>query len=270
MNHTAAALNAEPMVRVIDLAYEVDGRRILNDVSFEVFAGELFGVMGMSGSGKSTLLRCLMGLIPATSGQIEIDGESIVGKAEDELNRVRMKMGMCFQQAALFDSMTVAENVAFGLKHHRRGKPDQIASTVQELLETVELGEFAEYMPADLSGGMKKRVGIARALAMQPAIVLYDEPTSGLDPLIGGQINTLILQLSNRYGTTSIVVTHEVTRLFAIADRVMMIADQTVAALGTPAQLLLHEDDRVRQFISGDRTGLAELCPQTPAASVAD
>jgi|LSQX01.2.fsa_nt_gb phospholipid/cholesterol/gamma-HCH transport system ATP-binding protein len=267
MNQIDIERKLPPIVRVSDLTYEIDGRVILADVSFEVFPGELFGVMGMSGSGKSTLLRCLMGLISATSGEIEIDGKSIIGKTEDELNSIRRKMSMCFQQAALFDSMSVAENVAFGLMRHARLNRDEISSRVHGLLDAVELADYADYMPADLSGGMKKRVGIARALALHPSIVLYDEPTSGLDPLTAGQINRLILQLGKQYGTTSIVVTHEVTRLFAIADRVMMIDDQTIAAMGTPEQLLLSEQEQLQQFIAGDRTGLADICSQTPTAT---
>jgi phospholipid/cholesterol/gamma-HCH transport system ATP-binding protein len=204
-----------------------------------------------------------MGLVPASSGQIEIDGEPLAGKTEDQLNRIRMKMGMCFQQAALFDSMNVYENIAFGLKRLARLSREQIVGRVEEFLETVGLTGFADYMPADLSGGMKKRVGMARALAVQPDIVLYDEPTSGLDPIIAGQINTLISQLGRRLGTTSIVVTHEVRRLFSIADRVLMIADKTVAAVDTPERLLETDDQRLRQFFADEMAGLAEACADT-------
>ncbi len=255
------------VVRVSGMEYAVDGRVILRDIDFDVREGEIFGIMGMSGSGKSTMLRCLMALIEPAAGTIEIDGETIVGKSEDELNPVRMKMGMCFQMAALFDSMTVNDNIAFGLKRHTDLSGPEIDQRVAEYLRIVGLTGFEDYMPADLSGGMRKRVGIARAMIMHPRILLYDEPTSGLDPITAGQINGLILRLRQEFGTTSIVVTHEVDRLFAIADRVMMIDEQTVAACGTPEELFCSDNERVRAFVAGDMRGPSDVCLTVPEGS---
>jgi phospholipid/cholesterol/gamma-HCH transport system ATP-binding protein len=193
-----------------------------------------------------------MGLNRTTSGTIEIDGQNIVGKPEDELNYIRHKMGMCFQGAALFDSMTVAENVAFGLRRHTKLDRDQIRQLVDKHLEIVGLEGTGHLMPADLSGGMRKRVGIARALIMQPAILFYDEPTSGLDPVRAAHVNDVIHQLRGAFGTTSIVVTHDVNSLFAIADRILMIDEQTVAAYGTPEELQASSTPIVRQFVHGE------------------
>jgi len=268
MTQAIAVQQEAPIVRVEDLHYEVGGSVILTGISFEVYSGEVFGVMGMSGSGKSTLLRCLMGLVEASSGTIEIDGENIVSRTEDELNRVRAKMGMCFQQAALFDSMTVNENIGFGPKRRTKLSHDEIAQRVAEHLEIVGLSGFGDYMPADLSGGMKKRVGVARALIMRPKIMLYGEPTSGLDPIIAGQINSLILHLRDQFDTTSIVVTHEVDRLFAIADRVLMLHARTVVACDTPEHLLRSDNPKVRQFIAGDMEGPMATGFPTPATAV--
>jgi phospholipid/cholesterol/gamma-HCH transport system ATP-binding protein len=248
----AADFAAEPIIEVRDLEFAVPGEVLLHDVSFEVYPGEVFGLMGMSGCGKSTLLRCLMGLNRATRGVIEIDGQNIVGKREDELNRIRHKMGMCFQEAALFDSMTVADNVGFGLKRHTKLKRDQIRQLVDKHLEIVGLEGTGHLMPAELSGGMRKRVGIARALIMQPAILFYDEPTSGLDPVRAAHVNDVIHQLRGAFGTTSIVVTHDVHGLFDIADRVLMIDEQTVAAYGTPDELRASSIPIVRQFVHGE------------------
>ncbi len=248
----AADFATEPIIEVRDLEFAVPGTVLLHDVSFEVFPGEVFGLMGMSGCGKTTLLRCLMGLNRATSGVIEIDGQDIVGRPEDELNHIRHKMGMCFQEAALFDSMTVAQNVAFGLRRHTKLDKQQIAQLVDKHLEIVGLEGTRDLMPAALSGGMRKRVGIARALIMQPAILFYDEPTSGLDPVRAAHVNDVIHQLRGAFGTTSIVVTHDVHSLFAIADRVLMIDEQTVAAYGTPDELRASDTPIVRQFVHGE------------------
>ena len=243
---------ADPIIEVRELVFAVPGKVLLHDVNFEVYPGEVFGIMGMSGCGKTTLLRCLMALNRATSGVIEIDGQNIVGRTEDELNHIRHKMGMCFQNAALFDSMTVAQNVAFGLKRHTKLDRQQIAQLVDKHLEIVGLEGTGHQMPADLSGGMRKRVGIARALIMQPAILFYDEPTSGLDPVRAANVNGVIHQLRGAFGTTSIIVTHEVDSLFARADRVLMIDEQTVAAYGTPDEMRASSTPIVRQFVYGE------------------
>lgn len=244
-----------PVVSVRNLYYAVGGTTVLEDISFDVLPGEIFGIMGMSGSGKTTLLRLLIGLIRPTAGQIFVHGQDITTLDEDGLNRVRENMGMCFQYAALFDSMTVAENVAFALRRRRDLTREQVAERVAQLLAVVDMEGTEERMPADLSGGMKKRVGIARALMAEPALMLYDEPTSGLDPVMAGIINNLIRQVRDQFGSTAVVVSHDVHSLFAIADRVLMIHDRRVVALGTPQQMRASQSPLVQQFVNGGATG---------------
>lgn len=241
----------DAIIQVRNLCYEVGGQRVLRDVTFEVQRGEVFGVMGMSGSGKSTLLKTLMGLVPLCGGDIIVDGQSLVGLSEEELMAPRAKMGMCFQYSALFDSLTVAENVAFGLRRRRRLSEDEIARMVREHLAEVGLRGLEDRMPSELSGGMRKRVGIARALILRPSILLYDEPSAGLDPIMSAVIDELIVDLRDKFRMTSIVVTHEVDELFGMCDRVMMLHDGTVAACDTPAALRATDNPVVRQFVHG-------------------
>jgi phospholipid/cholesterol/gamma-HCH transport system ATP-binding protein len=241
----------KPIISVRDLCYSVAGQLILDHLTFDVYPGEVFGVMGMSGSGKSTLLKNLMGLVRPCGGDIIVDGRSIVGLSEAELMEPRRKMGMCFQYAALFDSMTVADNVAFGLRRRTNLSEEQIAAQVTELLGEVGLHGAETKMPAELSGGMRKRVGIARALALRPQILLYDEPSAGLDPIMSAVIDHLIVELRDRLGVTSLVVTHEVDELFEISDRVMMIHDRRAVACDTPQALRTCENPVVCQFVRG-------------------
>ena len=245
----------QPIIEVSNLWYSRDGTDILAGVSFEVHCSEIFGIMGMSGAGKTTILRLLMGLVPPHQGEILIDGESIVGLSEVELNRVRAKMGMCFQYAALFDSMTVAENVGFGLRRRRELPEAEIRRRIAEHLEIVGMQGTEDKMPAELSGGMKKRIGVARALIMNPAIMLYDEPTAGLDPILDSVIDDLIVHLRDEFGMTSVVVTHEVDELLAISDRVMMIYQGRIVACDTPEALQQSDNAYVQQFVHGAATG---------------
>ena len=245
----------EVAVSVRNLCYEIDGSTILSDISFDVITGELFGIMGMSGSGKTTLLRLMMALIKPTSGAIIIHGEDIVGMNEDDLNRVRSHMGMCFQYAALFDSLTVRDNVAFALRNSRDISRDELAGKVADLLDVVDMEGSQEQMPASLSGGMKKRVGIARALMNRPDLMLYDEPTSGLDPVVAGVITGLIMQVRNEFGSTAVVVSHDVGSLFSMADRVLMLHGHEVVMIGTPAEMEVSDLPTVRQFVSGEAVG---------------
>jgi phospholipid/cholesterol/gamma-HCH transport system ATP-binding protein len=234
----------------------VGGQSVLEDLSFDVFAGEIYGVMGMSGAGKSTLLRLMMGLIKPDKGEIAIKGTVINSLPERELNRIRLKMGMCFQGAALFDSLSVAENVAFGLRRLRpRLSEEEIQRRVAAHLAEVGMEGSENKMPAELSGGMRKRVGIARALVMQPEIMLYDEPTAGLDPIMAAVILDLIRSLRDKFRMTSVVVTHEVERLFSIADRVMMIHAGRVIAEDTPERLRCCAAPEVKQFVEGLTVG---------------
>ncbi len=254
---------AEISVSVRDLCYDIDGKTILDNISFDVMAGELFGIMGMSGSGKTTLLRLMMALIKPTSGAIIIEGEDIVGMNEDELNRVRSNMGMCFQYAALFDSLTVRENVAFALRNSRDISPHELEQKVTQLLDVVDMEDTQELMPASLSGGMKKRVGIARALMNHPDLMLYDEPTSGLDPVVAGVITELIKQVRDEFHSTAVVVSHDVGSLFAVSDRVLMLHGHKVVMIDTPAEMQSSELPSIRQFVDGESAG-----PLTQSAGV--
>lgn len=254
----------EPLVSVRHVSYSVDDTPILEDISFDVYRGEIFGIMGMSGSGKTTLLRLLIGLERPTSGHVFFKGEDITVLDEDGLNRVRKAMGMCFQYSALFDSMTVRENVAFALRNRKDIPRSEIDKRVSELLETVEMAGTEDRMPADLSGGMKKRVSIARALMEQPELILYDEPSSGLDPVMACNITGLIKKVRDDTGSTAIVVSHDVPNLLGIADRVMMLHDRRVQALGTPDELRESELPVVRRFVHGLGTGpMTEHCSPT-------
>lgn len=245
----------EAAVELRNVHYAIGGAEVLTDISFSVGRGEVFGVMGMSGCGKSTLLKLIMGLLSPDHGEVYIQGQNIAGLPEHELNRVRRKVGMCFQYAALFDSMTVAENVAFGLRRHTNLRRNEIEEAVADCLDRVGLTGSEDACPAELSGGMKKRVGIARAIAVEPEIMLYDEPSSGLDPVVASVIDGLILHLADDLGVTSIVVSHHVRNLFAVADRVMMLFDHRVEHVGTPQEIEEDGTDIVRQFVHGQPTG---------------
>lgn len=248
------AADEPPILEVSGLTCSMGGRLVLDDISFCVPRGEIFGVMGVSGAGKSTLLRNIMGLVRPEAGEIRVVGTNLVGLPEKQLNEVRARLGMCFQYAALFDSMTVYENVAFGLR--RRGMPeDQVAERVAHYLDIVGLGETGHVMPSDLSGGMKKRVGIARALAPEPELVLYDEPTSGLDPVLAATIDALIVKLRDQFGVASVVVTHDVDHLFAYADRAMMLYEGKALECDAPEELRRSPNPVLQQFIQGSVEG---------------
>jgi phospholipid/cholesterol/gamma-HCH transport system ATP-binding protein len=237
-------------VEVAGVVVDVPGKRILDGIDLEIPKGEIIAIMGMSGSGKTTLLKCLAGLIKPTAGSIFIEGRDIVPLSERELDEVRPRMGLVFQYAALFDSLTVYENVAFGLIHNTRLRRTQITRRVKERLEDVGMEETERLYPAQLSGGMQKRVGLARALALEPAVLFYDEPTSGLDPVIARNIDDLIVETRNRLEMTSVVVSHDIRSIFRIADRIAMLYDGKLIAVGTPKELRLSEDAHVREFIA--------------------
>ncbi len=223
--------------------------RVLDEVSFEVPRGRAFCILGRSGTGKSVTLKHIVGLMRPDRGRILVDGEDITGLDSRELSRVRKRMGFVFQNAALFDSITVAENVAFPLRRHTDLGDGEIRAKVREKLEQVGLEGEARKMPADLSGGMKKRAGLARALALDPPILLVDEPSAGLDPLTSHEIDELLLTLKGREGTTLVVVTHNIPSASAIGDELAVLDDGHIIARGTAEELARSEDELVRGFM---------------------
>jgi phospholipid/cholesterol/gamma-HCH transport system ATP-binding protein len=239
------------MIKVQDLSKSFGAMRVLAGVSLDIAAGESVVIMGRSGCGKSVLLKLMIGLIAPDSGAVSIGGENIVGMSERELLRVRQRFGMLFQSAALFDSMTVAENVAFALHRQRQWTEAEIAHKVAEALEVVDLPGTEAKKPAELSGGMRKRVGLARAIVYQPQIVLYDEPTTGLDPVMADSIDQLILKVCQRFKVTSVVVTHDMRSARRVGQRLLMLHQGRIHASGTPDQIFNSADPVVRQFVQG-------------------
>ena len=242
-------------VEVDELGYRVDGHCILEGITFRVGAGEILGIMGMSGSGKTTILKNVIGLLRPTRGDVRIEGVSLNGLPERELAPIRRKMGMCFQYSALFDSLTVGENVAFPLRQHTRLKDAEVRRIVSAKLETVGMKGTEGAMPAELSGGERKRVGIARALALDPSIMLYDEPSAGLDPIMAGVVDRLIEDLGHHLSVTSIVVSHHVQNVLRISDRVVMIHEGRIVTEGDPEHIRASDNEIVRQFVTGSATG---------------
>jgi len=232
-------------------------REILHGISFDVQAGETLVILGGSGSGKSTLLRTLVGLEHPSSGEVLVEGENFFKISEKERDALRLRMGMSFQSGALFGSMTVGENVALPLKENTALDPSTIEIMVRLKLDQVGLSGFENYSPSQLSGGMKKRAAIARALAMDPEILFFDEPSAGLDPIIAAGIDQLIRKLKEAFHITILVVTHELASAFLIADRMILIDKGNIVANGTPEELKASQHPRVRQFL--DRVPEAEL-----------
>ena len=241
----------EPMIELKNVSMSFQDRRILDDVSLQVQPGEIMVVIGPSGAGKSTLLRLMIGLLKPDAGQIWVDGREISHLDEDELNKIRRNMGMVFQYSALFDSMTVGENVAFGIRQHTKMPEEEILRVIRRTLRMVGLMGRETAMPSELSGGMKKRVSLARAIALNPKIVLYDEPTSGLDPVMSATINRLIMSTRRILGVTAVVVTHDMESAFTIADRIAMMYDEKIIAIGTPDEFRQSANPVVQQFVSG-------------------
>ena len=245
------------MISVRDLRVSYGEREILHGISFEVTRGETVVILGGSGSGKSTLLRTLVGLEKPSSGEIWIKGKNIAAISSGEMDEIRKKIGMSFQGGALFGSMTVGENVALPLREHTKLEEPTIEIMLRMKLDQVGLTGFENYMPSELSGGMKKRAAVARALAMDPEILFFDEPSAGLDPIIAAGIDNLILQLKRAFGMTIIVVTHELASAFLIADRMILIDKGNIVANGTVAEMRESTQPRVRQFL--DRVAEPEV-----------
>jgi len=249
--------SAKPVISLRDLRVSYGEREILHGISFNVQPGETLVILGGSGSGKSTLLRTLVGLEKPTAGEIWIKGRDIAKTSTAEMDAIRRKIGMSFQGGALFGSMTVGENVALPLREHTRLEDSTIEIMLRLKLQQVGLEGFEYYMPAQLSGGMKKRAAVARALAMDPEILFFDEPSAGLDPIIAAGIDQLILELKRAFRMTIIVVTHELASAFLIADRMLLIDKGNIVALGTVEEMRGSTQPRVRQFL--DRVAEPEI-----------
>jgi phospholipid/cholesterol/gamma-HCH transport system ATP-binding protein len=239
-----------PYLEVSDLVVSYGDRTVLDGISFTIRRGEIFVILGGSGSGKTTLLRTLVGLIKPDSGRILFKGEDFTAMTEDERIALRKKIGMCFQGAALFNSMTVGENVCLPVREHTDLEESTIEIMSKIKLELVGLGGFEDFMPAELSGGMKKRAGIARAIAMDPEAIFYDEPSAGLDPIVAAGIDELIRNLQRTFDITSVVVTHEMESVKLIADTVCVLHEGRVAGLGSLQELKLSEHPYIQQFFA--------------------
>ncbi|MEQ2868423.1 ABC transporter ATP-binding protein [Selenomonas noxia] len=236
------------MIRLKNVSKRFGEKVALKDISLTIEKGETIAIIGGSGSGKSTLLRLMIGLDRPSRGEIHIGGDNITAMSENVLDRVRLRMGMVFQYSALFDSMSVGENVAFGLREHTDKGDDEIRHIVAEKLELVGLPGVEEMMPQELSGGMKKRVGLARAIATDPEIIFYDEPSSGLDPIMTAKIDELIIDMQRKLDVTSVVVTHDMVSASRIADRIAMIYDGELIAVDTVERFQNIADERVQAF----------------------
>jgi len=250
MNQEHPSLGEQkPVISLRDLRVSYGAREILHGIHFDVMAGETLVILGGSGSGKSTLLRTLVGLEKPSSGEIWINGQDIAAISDEELYEIRKRTGMSFQGSALFGSMTVGENVALPLREHTQLEESTIEIMLRLKLEQVGLAGFEYHMPSQLSGGMKKRAAVARALAMDPEILFFDEPSAGLDPIIAAGIDQLILELKKAFRMTIIVVTHELASAFLIADRMVLIDKGNVVAIGTTQEMRASAQPRVRQFL---------------------
>ena len=237
------------MIKIKNICKEFNGKPALKNINMEIKDGETLAIIGGSGSGKSTLLRLMIGLIRPTSGELWIGDQEISHLSDSELDKVRLRMGMVFQYSALFDSMTVGDNVAFGLREHTKLSEKEISKIVAEKLELVGLPGMENYMPGELSGGMKQRVSLARAIAFEPEIIFYDEPSSGLDPIMTAKIDELIVSTQKQLNVTSIVVTHDMVSACHIADRIAMIYEGELIAIDTVENFKKLQDERVQAFM---------------------
>lgn len=242
---------AEAVISLRKLNITFATHTVLDNIDLDVYRGETLAILGPSGTGKSTVLRSMIGLLEPNGGKIYIQGEDVSELDEDGWNRLRMKMGMVFQYSALFDFLTVGENVAFGLRQHTDKSEEEIQRIVTEMLDLVGLPGTQDLYPAELSGGMKKRVGLARAIAVSPEIVLYDEPTAGLDPIMSHNISRLIKKTQQQLHVTSVLVTHDMQSAFYAADRVAMLYKGRIVAIGTAEEMQQSTNPIVKAFIEG-------------------
>ena len=244
-----------PIISAVNLSKSFGNKNVLKDVSFSVEEGQSLVVLGGSGSGKTVLLRCIMGLLHPDSGYVNVNGNIIGNLTKKQLYEANKSIGMCFQMAALFDSMTVEENVGFALMRHTKMTSKERAVRIEECLNMVGLKGTQKLRPSELSGGMKRRVGFARAIALKPKILLFDEPTTGLDPVMTDVINRIILTLKHQLGVTSITITHDLNSAFIIADVVAMLFQGKFLAIQGPDEFKSNPNEVIQQFIRGDADG---------------
>lgn len=243
------------MIEIKNVYKTFNGNLVLDGLNLTINTGETTVIIGRSGCGKSVLLKLIIGILRPDSGHILIDGKDVTKMDEKGLSALRMKFGMLFQGAALFDSMNVLENIGFSMIEHTNAKHDEISKRVKECMSLVGLRGIETKKPAELSGGMRKRVGLARAIALRPKILLYDEPTTGLDPIMADAINDLIVELHNKLKVTGIAVTHDMTSAYKIGDRMAMLYNGKIITVGTPDEIKATKDPIVRQFITGASKG---------------
>ena len=243
------------MIRVVDLQKSFGGQQVLKGINLELETGKITTIIGGSGSGKTVLLKHLNALLRPDRGSVWVDGTDIIKLGERALNEIRRKFGVLFQGAALLDSMTLYENVAFPLREKTRLKEPVIDKKVQSSLAQVDLSGMGYKYPAEVSGGMKKRAGLARALVTEPEIILFDEPTTGLDPLLGKSIHQLIRKLHNEFKFTGVIVSHDIPEVFKISDRIAMLANGVIIEAGTTEEFMASQDPLVRQFLQADTEG---------------
>jgi phospholipid/cholesterol/gamma-HCH transport system ATP-binding protein len=243
------------MIKVVDLHKAFGNQEVLKGIHLELETGKITTIIGGSGSGKTVLLKHLNALLLPERGSVLVDGKDMTKLGERELNEVRQKFGVLFQGAALLDSMTIYDNVAFPLREKTKMSESEIRKRVEERLAQVGLAGMGYKYPAEVSGGMKKRAGLARALAMEPEIVLFDEPTTGLDPLLGKSIHQLIRKMHATFGFTGVIVSHDIPEVFRISDRVAMLANGIIEEVGTTQEFLASKNTVVRQFLQGDVEG---------------
>lgn len=243
------------MIKISNLTIKYGTNVVVKNINLEINKGKTLAIMGLSGVGKSTILRSVIGLLKPASGQIYIDGKEVTKLHQNEFDKIRKKMGMVFQSPALFDSLTVGENVAFRIREHTKFPEEEIQRIVSEKLAIVDLAGKEYLLPAQLSGGMQKRASLARTITTNPEIILYDEPTTGLDPIMCNVINDLINNLKKNFGVTSIIVTHDLESAFNVADEIAMLYNGTIIEEGTTEEFKNSQNPVVRQFIEGSTIG---------------
>ena len=247
--------SGQTMIQLKGVFKSFGNNHVLRGVNLEIKCGESMVVIGGSGTGKSVLIKCVIGLLRHEKGEIYVDGNEVSHLNEEDWNELRKKFGMLFQRDALFDSMTVWENVGFGLRRHTNLPDEEIKGMAVEKLKLVGMTNVENLMPAELSGGMRKRVSLARAIAMEPAILLYDEPTTGLDPIMSNVINALIVEMREKLDVTSIAITHDMNSAYRIADRMAVLYKGEIIEVGTPDEIRTSKNAIVQQFIRGEVEG---------------